>query len=341
MTDKSEKRRIFFVGGTGYIGGTILDLMLSGGYLDRFEISALTRRAEDAETMRALGIDPVIGSLDDLALLRAQSSKSSIVFSMANCDDVPSVRALAQGLADRATQTGERPILIHTSGAGVLSENSTCRGDALDKDTGAFLWDDADVASHVAIPEHAPHRLVDLEIFAAAKTGLIKTYLMVPPTVFGKGKGPFAENRMSIQLPRLVYQSLRAGRAMYVGEGKAQWTNVHVVDLAEMYLLVLDAALKGEAPEGLAGLFYPASEFFTWSDVSVRIGEILHGKSLIEDATPTSGLPGGWFWGSNVRMKSTNGTNLGWIPTRGGTCEMLEALEWDAELMLRMLVQRR
>jgi hypothetical protein len=69
-------------------------------------------------------------------------------------------------------------------------------------------------------------------------------------------------------------------------------------------------------------------------------GPILHGKGLINDPTPTSGLPAGWFWGSNVRMVSTNGAKLGWKPTRGGTPEMLDAIDWDAELMLRMLNER-
>ena len=79
MADRKQKPRIFFVGGTGYIGGTILEMMLTKGYLDRFVISAMTRRLEDADTMRSLGIEPVMGSLDDLTLLRKESSRSSIV----------------------------------------------------------------------------------------------------------------------------------------------------------------------------------------------------------------------------------------------------------------------
>ena len=223
----------------------------------------------------------------------------------------------------------------------MLSTNSKRTGVSLENDATATLWDDTDAAAHAAIPAHAPHRLVDLEVFAAAKAGDVKTYLVVPPTVFGRGLGPFAENRMSIQLPRLFYQSLVSRRALYVGEGKAQWTNVHVADLAELYLFILAAAVKGATPEGLDGLYYPASEYFTWSDVSDRIGQVLHARGLIDSPIATTGLSAGWFWGSNVRMKCTNGEKLGWKPVNGGTKEMLHDIEWDAELVLRMVASKQ
>ncbi|MBG0511628.1 NAD-dependent epimerase/dehydratase family protein [Agrobacterium sp. MOPV5] len=340
MREISSKPVIFITGATGYIGGSFIELMISRGYLQDFTISALVRRERDAEMMREIGVEPVVGSLDDSNLLRRESARASIVFNTANCDHQPSARAIVQGLSEYAKATGTRPILIHTSGAGVLSTNSKGTGVSLEEDTGAVLWDDADAAAHAAIPAHAPHRIVDLEVFAAARSGLIKTYLVVPPTVFGRGVGPFAENRMSIQLPRLVYQSLVNRRALYVGPGKAQWTNVHVADLAELYLLILDAALKGAAPEGLEGLYYPATEYFTWSDVSDRIGQVLYQKGLIESSVAATGLQPGWFWGSNVRTKCTNGQKLGWKPISGGTAEMLADIEWDAELIIRMLASK-
>ncbi|MEX3012767.1 NAD-dependent epimerase/dehydratase family protein [Acinetobacter baumannii] len=64
----------------------------------------------------------------------------------------------------------------------------------------------------------------------------------MPPTVFGVGLGPFAANRMSIQIPRLVYHSLVRRQVMTVGTGDNIWPNVHVADLAELYLLIMDAA---------------------------------------------------------------------------------------------------
>lgn len=341
MADNLSKPVIFVTGGTGYIGGSFLALMLSRNYLRDFTISALVRRDRDAELMRKLGAEPVVGSLDDRDLLRREAARATVVFNTANCDHQPSARAIVQGLSERAKATGVRPILIHTSGAGVLSTNSKGTGVSPESDPTAALWDDADAAAHAAIPPYAPHRFVDLEVFAAARSGLVKTYLVVPPTVFGRGLGPFAEKRMSIQLPRLVYHSLVNRRAHYVGPGEAQWTNVHVADLAELYLLILDSALKDAAPQGLEGLYYPSTEYFTWSDVSNRIGQILHVKGLIESPTATTGLPEGWFWGSNVRMKCTNGEKLGWKPVNGGTKEMLHDIEWDAELILRMVASKQ
>ncbi|KOS05318.1 hypothetical protein AM493_04190 [Flavobacterium akiainvivens] len=340
MSNDKQKPEIFITGATGYIGGTFLHLMLQRDYLSKFIISALVCRKEDTKTMEDLGIVPVIGTLDDFELLKRKSTEATIVFNMANCDHQQSAIAILQGLTHRFKQTNERPILIHTSGAGVLSENSNGMGSPLSEDPTAMLWDDSDFKSHVDIPDYAPHRHVDAEVFADAKEGAVKTYLMVPPTVFGKGLGIFAEKWMSIQIPRLVYQTLVSRKAMFVGSGENQWTNVHVEDLAEIYLLVLDKALEDLAPEGLKGIYYPDSEFFAWSSVANRIAEILYLKKIISNPVASSGLQPGWFWGSNVRVKSTNGKKLGWRSKMGGTDAMLKSVDWDVELMLDFLLNR-
>ncbi len=142
---------------------------------------------------------------------------------------------------------------------------------------------------------------------------------------------------MSIQIPRLIYHTLMRRQAMYVGAGENVWPNVHVADLAELYLLILEAALSDTAPEGLSGLFYPVCEHFTWSAVSHRIAEVLHLKQLLPRPVATSGLQTGWFWGSNVRLVSTNGQRLGWRPHHGGTQAMLDGVENDLTLVLEMV----
>lgn len=122
---------------------------------------------------------------------------------------------------------------------------------------------------------------------------------------------------------------------MYVGTGENVWPNVHVADLAELYLLLLDAALQDKAPEGLKGLYYPVTEHFTWITVAKKIGEVLHAQRYISSPVPTPGLRGGWFFGSNVRVASTNEKALGWKPVHGGTEAMLAGIENDLALVLK------
>lgn len=125
---QTDKLRIFITGGTGYIGGSFLHLMLSRGYLRRFDIAVLVRRSRDAEVLRAMGVSPVIGTLGDDQLLRSQAAQADVVFNTANCDHRESAAAIVSGLALRKARTGRRPILIHTSGAGVLSDTSNGAG---------------------------------------------------------------------------------------------------------------------------------------------------------------------------------------------------------------------
>ncbi len=336
-----SKPIIFMTGATGYIGGSILHLMLQRGYLQQYDIRVLVRRSADAARLAELGIHLVLGTLEDLDLIQAQSAESDIVFNTASCDHETSAIAIIDGLTLRANAQTLRPILIHTSGAGVLTDKSKGIGCSPAADREAKVWDDADAQAHAAIPDRAPHRHVDLHIFNAADSGLIKTYLMVPPTVFGVGLGQFAASRMSIQIPRLVYPSLMWRKSMYVGAGENGWPNVHVADLAELYLLLMNAALEDRAPVGRAGLYYPVSEHYQWRDVAKKVGEVMHARGLIDDAEPVSGLHEGWFWGSNLQVETTNSKALGWSPRHGGTSEMLSLVEHDVELVLTAITKTK
>lgn len=331
------KKRIFITGGTGYIGGSFLQLMWERHYLDQYEIRVLVRDASVAEALQKRGFTAVIGSLDDSELLSHEAESAEIVFSTANCDHKDSVVALLQGLQLQFQQTGQQPIFIHTSGAGVLTEHSIGLGVSPELDRNQSEWDEQDVEKHQKIGYSAPHRFVDVEVFKAAKQGFVKTYLVVPPTVFGVGLGPFAANRMSIQIPRLVYHSLIRRQVMTVGRGDNIWPNVHVADLAELYLVIMNAALTGTAPSGVEGIYYPASEHFYWKQVSQRIAEIFDQQKLLPSPIVTMGLQSGWFWGSNVRVHPTNSTNLGWKATHGGTAEMIRDIEHDVSLMLKAI----
>lgn len=328
-------------GGTGYIGGSVLALMIERGYLDRFDVSVLVRRQPMAERLARMGVTPVLGDLDSLDLLAEESAKADVVFNMANCDHVDSAVYILHVQARRYLDTGVRPLLIHTSGAGVLTSASKGTGLPPSEEPEAAIWDDADTARHLAIPPAAPHRLVDLKVLAAADEGIVRGVLVVPPTVFGRGVGPLAEHRLSIQIPRLIYRALTSGQARFVGQGENVWPNVHVADLADLYLRALDAWLSDAAIWDGFRLLYPVTEHFRWGDVAQRIARELNAEQLLPTAQASSGLASGWFWGSNVQMVSSNGRSLGWTPRHGGTQAMLAGVSDDLTLLLDVIAPRQ
>lgn len=156
MSPPVTKPRIFITGATGYVAGSFLHLMLSRDYLTRYDIAVLVRQPKDVQRFSELGISPVLGSHDEHALLEYEASQSDVVSNTASCDHMPSIISLIRGLRRASQKTGRRPILIHTSGAGVLSGTSVGTGQPLEKDPAAQIWDDADQQGQEVLSIYCP-----------------------------------------------------------------------------------------------------------------------------------------------------------------------------------------
>jgi uncharacterized protein YbjT (DUF2867 family) len=64
--------RIFLTGANGFIGGAVASTLIADGHTVR----GLVRDKAKADAVAAHGIEAVIGSLDDTALLQAEASAS-------------------------------------------------------------------------------------------------------------------------------------------------------------------------------------------------------------------------------------------------------------------------
>ena len=64
--------------------------------------------------------------------------------------------------------------------------------------------------------------------------GYVKTYIIVPSTIYGMPKNAFTEaglqNIHSIQVPQVIRAGLGRGQGGMVGLGKNKWANVHIDD---------------------------------------------------------------------------------------------------------------
>ena len=83
--------RIFITGANGFIGGAVACTLIADGHAVR----GLVRDRRKADTVAAHGIAPVIGSLDDAALLRAEAQGADAVVNAANSDHRGAVAACA------------------------------------------------------------------------------------------------------------------------------------------------------------------------------------------------------------------------------------------------------
>ncbi|KAJ3338109.1 hypothetical protein HDU93_009980 [Gonapodya sp. JEL0774] len=322
---KNEKAmtqvKIFLTGATGYIGGEVLvSLLALPEAASRYHISTLVRGEERSTKLKELGTRPVIGSLDDIEILKREAEDSDVVIHTAHADHLVAAKAIIEGLVERKKKTGRNGILIHTSGTGVLADS------AIGDFESPTVYSDLDIRLIDSLADSQPHRDVDLIIREAGASGNVDAYIVLPPTIYGIG--PF--NTISIQIPTLIRAALRLGRVHYVGKGLARWSNVHITDLATLYILIFQHALTHPLPatRHLFDQYYFAETGeHSWGEAATEIAKVLFSKGAIRDST-TSTLADADVvksfklerrkkaFGSNSRSRAHRGRQIGWRPTR-------------------------
>ncbi|KAF5371846.1 hypothetical protein D9615_009545 [Tricholomella constricta] len=167
-----------------------------------FGITILVRDPNKAKVYRTLGVKAVVGSNSDTALLQQLAADAEIVFACADADDLDAAKAILAGLKDRFDKTGTPPSLIHTSGTGVLVD------DAGGMHSTPNIYSDLDIEKLESLPPTQPHRNVDLTLVEADNQGYVKTYVVLPGTIYGLATGPLVDlglqNSHSQQIPALV-----------------------------------------------------------------------------------------------------------------------------------------
>ncbi|KZV99411.1 NAD(P)-binding protein [Exidia glandulosa HHB12029] len=273
---------VFFLGVTGYVGGSLLDRLVK--LLPHAHITALIRSESAIPLYKAAGVHEVVhGTHKDLDRIRTASSAAEVVINTADCTDVNLTRAILDGMKDRYKETGRRPVLIHTSGSSVLSD--TAAG-VLDPSVAAAPYDDTDEERIKNLPDTRLPRPVDKLIFEADAEGVIDGWIITPPAIYGPSSGPVT--RETMMLPIRLKFLLEMKRVIRVGDGTSTWDNVHLEDLIDVYELFIKKALS---PETRATRSSPYSKFilvssgkYTQGDMTEIIAEALFKRGIIPTA---------------------------------------------------------
>jgi nucleoside-diphosphate-sugar epimerase len=281
---------IFLTGASGYIGGSVAMGLLAAGH----SVRGLTRGPASADRLRASGIEPVIGTLDDADLLSREARASDGAVNTASADHEGAVRALMSGL------DGSGKPLLHTSGSSVVGDDA--RGDratdqVFDEDT-----------PFIVSPSKQARRALDLVVLGARDKG-IRSAVICPTLIYGVGRGL---NTQSVQIPFLVSNALEQGVVQIVGSGRNVWSNVHIDDVVALYLLVLEKTEAGQ-------FYFAENGEASFQAIAAAISERL-------GLGQTEGLPAAvaaerwgevkayYTFGSNSRVRAKRARELGWRP---------------------------
>ncbi|KAI9061683.1 NAD-P-binding protein [Trametes sanguinea] len=352
-----DRASVFLLGATGYIGGGVLARLLVNAK-PLFDITVLLRDAVKADKLKPFGVKTVLGTLDDTDKVEQLASQADIVFECADADHVASTKAVLAGLKKRYQETGRPPALIHTSGTGVLADDAAGMHDT---DT---IYYDTNVEQLAQLPPEQPHREIDLLVLAADEEGYVKSYLVLPSTIYGLAKGPLVDagimNPQSQQIPALIMASMDRNRGGMVGEGKNIWPNVHiddsehlrrpVINLGEAERIiavhlyeVLWNAIEGckDIGHGKEGYYFAENGEHRLYDVAKQIGQVLKDFGLADTEEPSTFtqeeldkyFAGSDSLGSNSRCRAERSRSIGWKPSKT-TEDMLASIKLEIQYML-------
>jgi len=295
--------RIFVTGATGYLGGAIAARLARAGH----EVFGLTRDAERASALAAIGIKPVLGDLSERdTFMGALQNCDAAVHALYDEDDVAGRDQTALEAYRQAAQDGRVRRLLYTSGMWVHG------------DTGGKVIDEsAPIAPLGVVAWRAAHEEVAMDLSEHEVTVTV----FRPAIVYGESRGILGG----------MFAEARARRTVsYPGDGTQHWGMVHRDDVAEAYALALEHGRGGERyalvdetqltvreiAEAIARASGAAARPWPRAEVIAKLG--LFGEALLTDQKITA-----------VKARR----QLGWVPRHTSFVHEAEALyrEWQEQ----------
>jgi nucleoside-diphosphate-sugar epimerase len=298
--------RVFVTGASGWVGRGLVPELIAAGH----EVTGLARSDAAARALRAAGVQPRPGSLDDLDNLRDAAASADGVVHLAFKHDIAFAGDFAGAAdADRAAietfgaalaGTG-KPFVIASGILGVLGLPPGAV--ATERDGRA-----ADASASGGPISGAGGRIASAQYtLALADQGVRSSVVRLPPATHGQGDNGF--------IPAAIGFARGQGAAAYVGDGANRWPAVHRDDAARLFRLALESAPAGSVLHAVGDEGVPIREV---AEIFAAQLEVPAVSVRPEQAGDYVGFLGG-FWGfDGPASAQLTRELLGWEPARPG-----------------------
>jgi nucleoside-diphosphate-sugar epimerase len=293
--------KIFLTGATGYIGGSVAARLLREGHA----IAGLVRTQQAAQEIGKIGMQPVLGTLDDAETIARASRDADAVIDTAEANHAGVVETIASALR------GSGKPFLHTSGSGIVATDAA--GEPVDT-----IYDEYSTFTP-SFPRMVQRAAIDQVVFDCAKQN-VRSIVIRPTMIYGGGQGVRKE---SAQVPALIEHAKKAGIGLHIGKGENIWSNVHIDDVVDLYVLALQ-----NAPAG--ALYYAENGEEALKNVAASISRLLGFGGKIREWSPQEAEAGlgpkaHSSFGSNSRVRGKRSrAELGWQPKGRPILEEIE-----------------
>ena len=291
--------QVFITGASGWIGSAAVPELIAAGH----QLRGIARSSTSAEVLRAAGVEPVEGDLDQLDVLRAEAERADAVLHLANKHDWSNPaesnraeRAAVDTFVKALEGTGKR-FLLASGTALPLGRTLT------ELDPNPFSG-----------PE-APRGGAEALAMEYADRGVHPVALRFAPTVHGTG----GDHGFVSLLARAAREH---GESAYVGDGSNRWTAVHRRDAGRLIALAVDKAAAGSVVHAVA------EEAVTSRSIAEALGAALDLPvvSIAPDqAVAHFGFIGTFFALDLPASAALTRDRLGWAPTQPTLAEDIAA----------------
>jgi nucleoside-diphosphate-sugar epimerase len=294
--------KIFVTGATGYIGGSVAESLVALGH----DVTGLVRSANKIPPLKERGIEPVVGTLDDPEILAHAADQADAVIHAASADHPGSVVTLVSAL-----ERSGKP-LIYTTGSGIVADS------AAGEYAGSVVF--AEDTYFEPVPFRRPRVAMIRFVRRAAIDKEVRSIVICPSMIYGKGRGLQPD---SDQLPKLMALSKQLGAGVYFGKGLNRYSNVHIDDLVDLYVLALEKASAGS-------FFFAENGDASFKEIAELISRALGlgGKTVslnVEDLVRQYGDAGRYGITSNSLVSAVNARRLGWSPKAPSLVDYFES----------------
>jgi nucleoside-diphosphate-sugar epimerase len=293
---------VFITGATGYIGGSVAEKLVASGHA----VVGLVRSEEKIPLLTSRGMIPIVGTLDSPDILTRAAQAADVVIHAASADHPGSVVTLVTAIE----RTGK--LLIQTTGSAIVADHA-----------------DGEYAASYPLTEDSyfepvPYRRIRVDMNryvrqAAIEKG-IRAVVICPPMIYGTGRGAQPN---SDQIPQLIGLSKQVGAGAYFGKGLNRYSNVHIDDLVDLYLLVMENAPGGS-------FFFAENGHNSFKEVAEMISLYLgFGGSTVslpvEQIIQQYGEYARLGVASNSFVSAANARRLGWSPNAPSLSEWIKS----------------